>query len=231
MKLIHWNTYHGFVLLAASVAFIFEHYLLFFIVPAIISFFFLFYFSHKELKNLKPYAGWANRITLIRYLATVALALGYTNLSNLQIAILLGFIIPLDGIDGYLARKRQEQTTMGAYFDMEVDVFFVCIASCILFVRGLSGYEILIIGFFRYFYVPMTYLLGLRYIKEQRTKIGPVIAVFVFAVITISFVVPDVYRKVLVYSALILLIISFSYSFKLLLADKYNNRICKENNK
>jgi phosphatidylglycerophosphate synthase len=225
MKSERWDTYHCLLLFAASVSFIFTHHLFFFIVPALMSFMLLFFFNRNELRMLKPYAGWANRITAFRFLAIVVLAYVYQNLSDIQIACWLGATIPLDGLDGYLARKRQEQTLMGAYLDMETDAFFVCIVSCMLFLRGLSGYEVLIIGFFRYFYVIIIYLCGFQYIKEQKTRIGPIVAVFVFIALTLSFVLPDGPRKLIIYSALILLTVSFSYSFWLLLNTFRNKKI------
>jgi phosphatidylglycerophosphate synthase len=159
------------------------------------------------------------------------LALSYTYLSNLQIAIWLAVILPLDGIDGFLARKRNEQTNMGAYFDMETDVFFVCMVSCILFIRGLTGYEVLVAAFFRYFYVFIVNMLGLHYIKEQRTKIGPIVAVYVFIALTLAFIVPDKIRATIIYSALTLLVMSFTYSFSLLLSDNRKHKVLINKNK
>jgi phosphatidylglycerophosphate synthase len=220
MNLACWNRYHCLVLFAASIAFILVHSLLFFIIPAFISFCLLFLYNRKELEKLKPFAGWANRVTALRFLAIVVLSLLYKHCTNAQIGYWLALVIPLDGLDGYIARKRKEQTLMGAYFDMETDVFLVCIASCILFLRDLSGYEILIIGFFRYFYVLIIYLIGFQHLTERRTKIGPVIAVYVFIAVTISFFMSGDLRKLIIYSAIFLLLFSFSYSFFLLLNDR-----------
>jgi CDP-diacylglycerol--glycerol-3-phosphate 3-phosphatidyltransferase len=211
-------------LFIASIAFILTHTLLFFVIITSVSFIWLFILSKDEIKNMKPFGGWANRVTAIRFLALIILALVYKYLSQLQISIWLAILIPLDGLDGYLARKRNEQTKMGAYFDMETDVLFVCIASCILFVRGLSGFVILIAAFFRYIYVLVVYLIGLHHIEEKRTKIGPIAAVFVFIALTLSFVVSDNIRPIIIYSTVLLLVISFSYSFALLLTDFRQNK-------
>jgi len=211
-------------LFIASFAFIITHNLLFFVIVALGSFLWLFNISHDEIKNLKPYGGWANRVTAIRFLVLMLLAILYKYLSVIQITCWLAILIPLDGLDGYLARKRSEQTKMGAYFDMETDVLFVCIASCILFVRGLSGFEILIAAFFRFTYVIIVYLLGLHYIEEKRTKIGPIVAVFVFVALTLAFVVSDTIRPFIIYSVILSLVVSFSYSFVLLILAFRHNR-------
>lgn len=220
MNIKRWDTIHCMVLLVAAAAFVFTGNLLLIVIPAFASFVFLLYHRHDELKTLHPYGGWANRITFIRLIAIVALAFLHKNLSDLQITCWLGLLIPLDGLDGYLARKRGEQTLTGAWFDMETDVFFVCLASCLLFQRSYAGFEILIVGFIRYFYVTLVFILKLNHIPEKKTQIGPVIAVIVFITVSISFVLPDLVRKLTIYTALILLLISFSYSFWLLLNNK-----------
>lgn len=219
MNLLLWDRYHCFALLIASIAFLFYQSLLLFVFIGIASSIILFYTCRSELNNLKPYGGWANRVTGFRFLATLVLALVYSKLTNFQIGIWLAILLPFDGLDGYLARKRSEQTKMGAYFDMETDVLFVCIAACILFIRGLAGYEILLIAFIRYFYIFIVFLLRLHKITEQRTRIGPIVAVYVFLAVTLSFWLSENIRFIVIYSALVLLLFSFSYSFLLLLRE------------
>ena len=220
MKLALWNRYHCMTLLAASLVVLLSRSFLFFLVIALVSILLLFRISKDELIALKPFGGWANRVTAIRFLAIGILAVIYPNLSNLQIALWLGIILPLDGLDGYLARTRNERTSMGAYFDMETDVLFVYIASCILLFRRLTGYEIILPALLRYFYVFIVYVCGLHHVKEQRTKIGPVIAVYVFVSVTLAFIISEPYRRILIYSAILLLVLSFSYSFILLVKQR-----------
>ena len=223
MKLELWDRYHCIILLASAVFFVFRHNMLFIVAIALLSFAILIINSKDELMKLKPYGGWANRVTGIRLIGILVLALVNKQLTDWQITIWLALLIPLDGVDGLLARNRNEQTAMGAYFDMETDVLFVCVASCILFIRKLTGYEVLIMAFSRYFYVFIVYMCRLHHIKEQRTRIGPPVAVFIFSAVTLAFVVPDEVRLWVIYSAILLLIISFSYSFMLLLKQHRKN--------
>jgi phosphatidylglycerophosphate synthase len=220
MKLKVWDRIHCLVLLAAAITFIFIPNPLLFIIPATLSFVILFYLGREELSKLKPFAGWANRVTAIRLIALLIVTLAFNHLTNWQTAIALGLILPFDALDGYLARKRKEQTVMGAFFDMETDVLFVCLTCCMLYMRGLAGFEVLFIGFLRYIYVLIVILFGFRHLKEKRTSIGPIIAVYVFIAVTLSFVVPEIFRKIILYSSMLLLIISFSYSFVLLLKQR-----------
>jgi CDP-diacylglycerol--glycerol-3-phosphate 3-phosphatidyltransferase len=66
----------------------------------------------------------ANLITLVRLiLLFVLVALVYRAAPEWQVvnAPLLLFIIALDGLDGYVARKRREATVFGSIFDITVD--------------------------------------------------------------------------------------------------------------
>lgn len=66
----------------------------------------------------------ANLITLSRFLllfVLVALALKASPAWQLANAPLLVLIIALDGIDGYVARRRGETSTFGSVFDIMVD--------------------------------------------------------------------------------------------------------------
>lgn len=219
MNLAIWNRYHCIALLAASTFFLFYNSLILIVIIALASFVWLFIISRNEINRLKPFGGWANRVTGIRFVAILVLALINGKLSNVAIACWLAILIPLDGLDGYLARKRNEKTNMGAYFDMETDVLFVCIAACILFIRDLAGYQILIIAFIRYFYVFIIFLLGLYTIKEKQTKIGPIVAVIVFIALVLAFIVSAGIRVFIIDLALALILISFTYSFILLVND------------
>jgi CDP-diacylglycerol--glycerol-3-phosphate 3-phosphatidyltransferase len=66
----------------------------------------------------------ANLITLARLLLLfVVVALAYWAPPQVQLgnAALILFVIALDGVDGYVARKRGESSTFGSIFDIAVD--------------------------------------------------------------------------------------------------------------
>jgi CDP-diacylglycerol--glycerol-3-phosphate 3-phosphatidyltransferase len=66
----------------------------------------------------------ANLITLTRLLLLfVVVALAYWAPPQVQLgnAALILFVIALDGVDGYVARKRGESSTFGSIFDIAVD--------------------------------------------------------------------------------------------------------------
>jgi CDP-diacylglycerol--glycerol-3-phosphate 3-phosphatidyltransferase len=66
----------------------------------------------------------ANLITLGRYILLIVLTiLAYSQNPRLQLVNgpLLVIIFILDGVDGYVARKRDEESLLGAIFDIAVD--------------------------------------------------------------------------------------------------------------
>ncbi len=59
----------------------------------------------------------------------------------------------LDGIDGWLARRRRECTRFGARFDMETDAIFVLVLSLLVLDAEKAGPWILLSGLLRYLFV------------------------------------------------------------------------------
>jgi phosphatidylglycerophosphate synthase len=65
----------------------------------------------------------------------------------------------LDGIDGWLARRAGLVSVVGARFDMETDAALAAVLSLWLLVSGTTGAEILVLGFTRYAFVLVSYVL------------------------------------------------------------------------
>ncbi|MEJ6405127.1 CDP-alcohol phosphatidyltransferase family protein [Yoonia sp. 2307UL14-13] len=63
------------------------------------------------------------------------------------------FAFTLDGVDGWLARKAGLASDFGARFDMETDAGLAAIVSLWLWTSGITGPEILVLGFMRYAFV------------------------------------------------------------------------------
>jgi phosphatidylglycerophosphate synthase len=56
----------------------------------------------------------------------------------------------LDGVDGYLARRLNLQSSFGARYDMEVDALLILLLSILAFSLGKAGAFVLAIGLMRY---------------------------------------------------------------------------------
>ena len=102
--------------------------------------------------------GCANSVTLARGLLICPLAgapaglLWDAPLAWLLFGLaLMAFL--LDGVDGWIARKRQECSRFGARFDMETDALFLLVLSLMVYGAGKAGPWILVAGLLRYLFV------------------------------------------------------------------------------
>lgn len=107
--------------------------------------------------------GWANRITLARgiLIAMLAGALADPRLldsHSLPLVSLATLALLLDGVDGWIARRTRTDSLFGAYFDMELDAFFILVLCLALMVLGKVGPWVVLIGAMRYVFV----MVGLR---------------------------------------------------------------------
>ena len=121
MKVSFWNDIHALAMLVAFCLALF-FISIFPIVLAGLGSFLYFGFLHRTfLASLSPFAGYANWVTFLRLLLVCFALFHATDLSPLVFAGLLTFSVILDGVDGYLARRFNQSSVFGQYFDMEVD--------------------------------------------------------------------------------------------------------------
>lgn len=157
--------------------------------------------------------GWANVVTATRS-AMVGVITGLVVASFVEpvpVALLIGLAVPalvLDAVDGWVARRTDSITELGARFDMEVDAFLLLVLST--FVAAILGPWVLAIGLMRYGFVVAGWMLPrLRAELPPRYRRKVVTAVQGIALtLAASGLVPAV-AGVLVAVALALLVESF----------------------
>jgi phosphatidylglycerophosphate synthase len=106
--------------------------------------------------------GWANTTTALRStLVGIVTALVVTSFTApISLPLLLALTVPalaLDAVDGWLARRFDTASELGARFDMEVDAFLLLALSAYV-AQDLGGW-VLAIGLMRYAYVAAGWLL------------------------------------------------------------------------
>jgi phosphatidylglycerophosphate synthase len=105
--------------------------------------------------------GTANRVTLARGALTILLlallaAPPSAELAWYVVAIaLLG--LALDGLDGWVARSRNEATAFGARFDMETDALLILALSLLAWQLGKAGAWVVLAGALRYGFVAASF--------------------------------------------------------------------------
>ena len=128
--------------------------------------------------------GVGNALTLVR-LGMIA-SLGPLCLSPPgPVAALVVFaVFALDGVDGWLARKRGQASLFGAHLDMECDALLVLLCSLVLYQHGRLGAFILVPGLLRYGYVVFLLLVPAAGGEAPRSNLGR----YAFAAMAISLV-------------------------------------------
>lgn len=91
----------------------------------------------------------------------------------------------LDGLDGWLARRRGQVTPLGALLDQETDAALVLLLCVELVVTRNVGPWVLIAGLLRYVLV-FTRMLATRPIAERRSSLGRLIFGFSYLSLTLS---------------------------------------------
>ncbi|GGB52719.1 hypothetical protein GCM10011505_37160 [Tistrella bauzanensis] len=109
--------------------------------------------------------GPANRVTLFRagLVALVAAAIGEPLMAHDQgggsaltawvLFATAAICLALDGVDGWIARRRKVASPFGARFDMELDALFVAVLSLAALDAGRAGGWVLVAGGLRYAWV------------------------------------------------------------------------------
>jgi phosphatidylglycerophosphate synthase len=104
-----------------------------------------------------PQFGAANQVTTARAVVVAWLSglVGEPALPDFALAAALAGLaaMALDGVDGWLARRRGTATAFGARFDMEVDALLIATLAVLAWQAGKTGPWILLIGLMRYVFV------------------------------------------------------------------------------
>jgi phosphatidylglycerophosphate synthase len=109
-----------------------------------------------------PAFGLANGVTLGRGVLTLLLAAflgvqGGTEVGWLLVVLAIA-AVALDGVDGRLARRRNEASAFGARFDMETDALLIMVLAAIVWQLDKAGAWILLAGLLRYLFVLASYV-------------------------------------------------------------------------
>jgi len=104
--------------------------------------------------------GWCNTVTLMRGALVLALISPLVAGETGWFVVLVASVtLALDGVDGWLARRRGLVSDFGARFDMEVDSGFALVLALLAFSAGKAGPEVLLLGTARYIFIGASFAL------------------------------------------------------------------------
>ena len=180
---------------------------------AIISFCRMLFINEKVFRELKPFGGYANWVTIFRLLLLCLLGFNYEQFDHLTLAVLSVFILSLDGVDGYIARKMSMGSAFGGRLDGETDAFFVLLFSTMVYQLKMVDYWILWPGLLRYFFVLCCYLFWKKTLPEPVSYFRKTIAVIIMGALVSPFLLEERFYLPVLIIATLLVTYSFARSF------------------
>lgn len=157
--------------------------------------------------------GAANAVTLLRLALILALCLVLHRASGAVLGALVFVIFALDGLDGWLARRRELSSPFGAHFDMETDAFLVLAVGLELWLGESFGVWVLFSGSLRYLYVLCLDLLPSARGDMPRSRLGRLAFVALMTGLGLSFLLPRPYGAVAAAFGTALVACSFARAF------------------
>ncbi len=164
----------------------------------------------------------ANLLTLGRLLLTLALFVAPLMPEPGPFVIITSLVILIaDGFDGWLARRRNESSEFGEYFDKETDAFFLLTLCLLAYWQEKVGLWILIPGIMRYAFVIVLTHLNPENQKEYRSNWARVIYVCMISALLSVFVLPASIYGPAVTLATTALLLSFAHYFRWILKSAF----------
>lgn len=98
--------------------------------------------------------GLCNVVTLARAAMVAALAaVVWRGPQGWDVLVVATVALALDGVDGWLARRSGLSSDFGARFDMETDAALALVLAAHVWLGGMTGAEVLLLGAMRYAFV------------------------------------------------------------------------------
>jgi len=181
-----WSILNSAVLLLATALTLYFKNIDLLVVAGLLSFIGLFIAQIKFLHSIKPFGGYANWVTGIRLILILVGMAFYPYFDSLELFAILGLAVGLDVVDGWLARRFNQQSIFGMYFDMETDALYVLFVCVYLYLQGMVDVWILIPGILRYVYRIFMFLVPKPDYKEQKQRYAAIIAGSYFVILLFS---------------------------------------------
>ena len=210
--ILRWNKFHALaMLIAASVSLVTSNTLILSI-ASLISFG-IFLYTNKSTWQKFPFGGYANWITTIRLLIIHSFIAFWPILPYSFFVIGLIVFVVLDGLDGKIARKYNQSTIFGEYYDMELDALFVLFICIFLYLKGISGMWILLPGALRYLFVIYTWIFSSIPKKDDKQRFATIIAGVFFTMLLVSIAFQNPIQDILLKLSGFAIVVSFGISF------------------
>jgi phosphatidylglycerophosphate synthase len=210
--LARWSFIHALALLPAVAISLFTHTLTLFLLIGALSFLLLFLIVGPNWTR-KGAFGFGNAMTALRLAGILALPSVCSRIGSVSVTGFGIVLLVADGLDGWLARRFNQASEFGEYFDKETDAFFLMLLCLLAFLNQRLGSWILIPGLLRYVFVIVTGFSMPSLLKEEKTDRARKIYVLMMAGVFSAFLPYPAFYRPLAGIATIALFWSFATDF------------------
>ena len=212
-KIIYWNDRHAVVMLIGAVATFLTKSLVPIFAIGLLSFTYYIYLHRDFLSTFKPFAGYANYVTGLRLLLFSTVLIVDFGLTPFALGVILAAGALLDVVDGYLAKKYNQASTFGQFFDMEVDALFVLAMCFFYYLFKDVPMWVIVPGLLRYAFSVSTKFFPRIGFKEKKRPYASFIAGVFFTILILSLVLSNAWQIALLGIGSLLIVFSFAISF------------------
>ena len=134
------------------------------------------------------------------------------------LALLVGLsavALAMDAVDGWLARRTNSASELGARFDMEVDALLVLVLVFELWLREQAGAWVLTGGLLRYVYTLSFALVEPRVLPVARSRFGRYSFGVVVLMLLASLIAPAPIGELVAAAGTLLVTLSYGRSFQM----------------
>jgi phosphatidylglycerophosphate synthase len=210
--LIHWSFVHALLMLTATAIWIVFHSLGILLLLAAASFSLLIFIPCNQWTASGTF-GWANRVTALRLAGIFTLPFLYSIAGSLFLTAFGFLLLAADGLDGWLARRTQQDSEFGEYFDKETDAFFLLLLCILAVAHGRLGPWVLAAGLLRYIFVIAVRTFRPLVLKEQKTNRARIIYILTMGALLAVFLPYLPYCTLLAAALSLVLVLSFGMDF------------------
>jgi phosphatidylglycerophosphate synthase len=157
--------------------------------------------------------GLGNGVTALRFVVASSVGLVPDAVPTWVLGLVVFGVFALDGLDGWVAKRRGETSEFGAHFDMETDAYFVLLIGIELMTRGRYGAWVLSAGLLRYVYLLTLALVPARRGGIPRYAFGRHAFTGLMLALTLGMVLGEPFGTIVTLVGCGLVAASFAHSF------------------
>ncbi len=218
----NWQVGHAIALFLATILAVMSGEVSILLGTAMLSFLLFIVTHYPQVREIRPWGGYANWITAFRLLLIMVVGFSLEDAQlSLWPAVVLVLTLCLDGLDGFVARRSGMTSEVGGHFDMETDAYFVLFLGVHLFQLHDHIWWVVAIGIWRYVYVLILHVWVEHDKQEPSSMVKKTVTVWTIGSMIIALFVYNIWVEIVLASSLIFTSLSFVHSLYFQLSGRW----------